>query len=138
TWQLSGPSGQIVDSTAFSQTSVDPSFEKIQLADIGPYRLTVAAMDGAVGAFSFNLLTYASAPELPLDAPQSVNLAPGNSKSIYKVDGNAGDYLSVDVSTIAGGEAGAVLIDTNGQRVQPLAAWATGGKMRLALPSTGS
>lgn len=138
TWQLSGPSGQVVNGTALNQVGADGTVKPINLADIGDYRLTIVPTHSTVGGFSFNLLTYATATALSLEASQAVSLEPGNSTALYRVDGDAGDYLSLDIASITGGQVQAWLTDVHGVRVQLPVGLTASGKVRFALPHAGS
>ncbi|QNM95072.1 CARDB domain-containing protein [Chitinimonas koreensis] len=131
-WQLVGPTG-----TLRSDGRFDGDSAPIRLEGAGNYTLTVTPRGNATGAFGFRLLDLAAAAPLALGSPQSLQLNPGNGATLLAIDASAGDYLSFDVASLAGGSASLWLVDANGQRLLAPQALVGGGSVAVAFARSG-
>ncbi|HET7329337.1 LEPR-XLL domain-containing protein, partial [Dyella sp.] len=137
-WTLIGPDGTVVNPTALSGTQGSSAGDPIALNAIGNYQLLIVPVGHALGDFAFNLLDLAAAPALVIGTSQSIALAPGNSSTAYTINAHAGDYVSLQVSSLAGGNASVTLVDANGNKVLATTTLTGTDSFTLALPHDGA
>ena len=97
----------------------------------------VTPRGAASGAFSFRLLNLSDAAALPLGSAQTLSLNPGSSAKVFSLDGNLGDYWTLNLTSLSGGSARVWVIDPDGTHLTPVANALTGGTVAAALKKTG-
>jgi|CXWL01.1.fsa_nt_gi RHS repeat-associated protein len=107
-WSLfGGESAQtgvpLVSSRPFSSTAPLPKGGSriLGLLEPGGYTLFVQGFGGGTDEFSFRLIDVDQAIPIPLGAPISGTLAPGNEGDLYRFTASAGDQLSLDAISSA-------------------------------------
>lgn len=138
-WAIFGPS---IDATNQSFSTEGPIRQGVQnTLPAGDYVFALSASSGTPGAYSFRLITAATATQLSLPAsgelatPVSGQLSPGNKTDLYRFDATVGDRFFFDAVSVSGGSTSWRLVSPTGHDVfsSSLADVDT-----IALPMTGT
>ena len=136
-WELTGPTGSLRSNISFNVADEGATSAPIRLDSAGVYRLRVTPRGNATGAFNFRLLDLANAEALPLDSAQILTLNPGSSAKVFSLDGNAGDYWTLGVTSVSGGSARVWVIDPDGNHLIEAANAVAGVTIAAAFKKTG-
>ncbi len=93
TWSLDGPPGRLVDQQGFDIRIFESSEPGIRVIP-GEYLLTVDALEGFTGDFTFRLFDVSAAPTLPLGVETVLEFDADNQTAVYQLDLESGkDYF---------------------------------------------
>jgi len=132
-WTLTGPTGTIGSGTLQAQAGG----HLLDLVAAGDYTLTITPQADATGAIKFRLDAFADATALALGTAQSFTAAANDGTTLYRVDGQAGQYLTLDVGSLAG-TAKLWIRDMHGNLIVTDTALAADTSYGFALPQDGS
>ncbi|KPJ75957.1 MAG: hypothetical protein AMJ54_13385, partial [Deltaproteobacteria bacterium SG8_13] len=123
-WSLDGPGGRVVDTRALTQDGIQ--YGSLLDLPAGDYRLGLAGVASATGAYAFRLLDLSGAAALPLGSATTATLDPGSSTAVYQFAAQAGDkvYLDSQATTGSGTFAYWNLLDPFGQPVSTVYTYA--------------
>lgn len=104
-WSLIGPPGTVVNDRSFTGTDGDANNDPLLRLPAGDYVLTLRANGSATGPYQFALLNFADATLItPGTTVGNTNL-PKRATDLYQFTAAAGDVVTFDAGTIAGGSA---------------------------------
>ncbi|HZR18708.1 MAG TPA: CARDB domain-containing protein [Verrucomicrobiae bacterium] len=93
-WSLDGPTGNIVNSRAFSSSDAQSIGNPILNLPAGAYTLTVLGITDNTGPYQFRLSDLAAATPLTPGTPVSKNNFAANSTDLYRFTAAPGDQVS--------------------------------------------